>query len=282
VVHHGFPDSGICRSVFYFHTSGSTFIQELITPIKMAAAPSSASKKKQDPWPMMEEDMVRALNDLLIQHQKFSAMPSHTIVAENELEVTVHNAEEMMFDMRQAWDAVYQHPELFMITSEELNRRGALVRQWERDIQKPRDELKEVSKKRKNASQLSSAAKAAGVTADELAAAQGRRNVENSEYLQREYEAQQSTMADQDLAVDRIHDGVKRIKNNAELVQEELKKQETMLDDLERGMNQVQVKLEGAVKKVAKLLDQTSDKKKFICIGVLLFVLIILVYVLFS
>lgn len=231
---------------------------------------------------MMEEDMTRALNDLLIQHQKYSAMPNHTIVAENELEVTVHNAEELLFDMQQALDAVLQHPELFSITSEELNRRGALVKQWERDVQKPRDELREASRKRKNAAQLSASAKAAGVTTEDLAAAQARRNEENSSYLKQEHEAQQATMAEQDQAVDRIHDGVKRIKNNTELIHEELKKQETMLDDLERGMNQVQVKLESAVKKVAKLLDQTSDKKKFICIGVLLFILIILVYVLFS
>lgn len=243
---------------------------------------SATARKKQDPWPDMEVQMVETLSDVIVHQQRFSSMPNHTIVAETEYEGVLQNADEMLFDMQQALDAVLQHPELFAITSEELQRRGALVRQWERDIQKPRDELKEAAKKRRNASQLNAAAQKAGVSPEELAAAQNRRNDENSTYLQREYEAQQTMMSEQDQAVDRIHDGVKRIKGNAELIHEELVQQETMLGDLERGMHQVQLKLESAVKKVGILLDQSSDKNKFICIFVLLVVLVILVYVVFS
>lgn len=243
---------------------------------------SSTKRTRQDPWPEMEKTMIETINDVVVQHQKFSSMPNRTVVAENDFRGVITNACELLEDTQHALNAVLEHPEMFAITAEELQRRGTLVRQWERDLKKPSEELAAAEKKRSQTAQFAASAAASGVSAAELEAAQNRRHEENGEYLRREYDAQQSTMVDQDAAVVRIAEGVTKIKNNTTLINEELVKQDVMLNQADGTMSKVQVKLEGALKKVDKLLDQSSDRNKFICIFVLLIILGLLVFFLFG
>lgn len=243
---------------------------------------SQTRRPRQDPWPDMETQITQAFNDLVVHHQRFTLMASPTVVAEKEFQEVTQNVQELLEDCQLAHQTVLEHPEMFNISGEEFQRRGTLVRQWERDLMKPVEELKRAIKKREDLAKLSAQAAAGGVKLNDIQAAQERKNNDNGDYLKQEYEAQQGMMADQDKAVERIGAGVTRIKNNAVLINEELIKHDKMLSDVDKDMSHVQMKLEGALKKVGKLLDESSDTKKFICIFVLLIVLALLVFLLFG
>lgn len=112
--------------------------------------------------------------------------------------------------------------------------------------------------------------------------AQDNRNAENGDFMQQEFAEQATINAQQDVILGRLHEGVLRMKDTAININEEMVVQESMLDDLGKNMTVLQNKLEGVVGKVGKLLDESSDKNKIICIVVLVVVLGLLVTVLFS
>ena len=95
-------------------------------------------------------------------------------------------------------------------------------------------------------------------------------------------EDQRNITNEQDETVDRLRVGVRRVKDHAVNIRDELDTQERIMTDLEAGMTQVQVKLEGVIKKVSHILDNSSDRTKYIIIIILFIVLLLLVFMLFS
>ncbi|EAN81477.1 hypothetical protein, conserved, partial [Trypanosoma cruzi] len=70
---------------------------------------------------------------------------------------------------------------------------------------------------------------------------------------------------------------VRRVRETAVNVRDELDTQEHVLDDIDSGMTRAQMRLENVVKKTSRLLDSASDRKKIICIVVLVIILIVLI-----
>lgn len=263
------------------------------------------AKPREDPWPEMEAQMNQAVTNVFLTQQKVSATPSSpagaaagggvssstaaaaassspsiTLVMEQELRDHLSVCDELLEDLHMAIDSVERHPELFTMTTEEFQRRKDVVLAWERELVKPNQFLKrqETLRRQRAAGTVMGGANGA----EGGMSAQQRRSMENGEYLHQEHEAQQGMMKEQDEVIDRLHAGVTRVKANAVVINEELSKQDRMLNELDKDMTAVQNKLEGAISRVGKLLDAADDKKKFICIFVLLVVLGVLVMLLFN
>ncbi|KAK7201187.1 Qc-SNARE protein [Novymonas esmeraldas] len=234
-----------------------------------AAVPptTAAVVTREDPWPQMEKQVGAMLADLETQLQRFRDTAIPTVIAENELLESVGSCNEAVEDMRFALDTAMEHPESFAITAEALQTRAERIRSWERDMMK----AQQVAEKVKAAQRRRTMAQ------DGDAGDNGTR--ENTDFLRQEHDVQRGIMQQDDQTLDRLSSGIHRVKDTAVNIQDELNTQEHMLDDIDRGMTRVQMRLEGAMKKVGKLIDSTSDRGKMICIGVLFLILIVLIVV---
>ncbi|KPI85984.1 putative Qc-SNARE protein [Leptomonas seymouri] len=233
-----------------------------------SAAVPAAGATREDPWPQMEKQVDAMLSELAAQMKRFRDATAPTVIAENELLESVWSCNEAVEDMRFALDTAMEHPESFAITAEELQSRAERIRAWERDMMK--------------AQQLAEKVQAA--QRKRMAAAQDDGGMdgamrENNDFLRQEHEVQHNIMQQDDATLDRLSSGIHRVKETAVNIQDELNTQEHILDDVDRGMTRVQQRLDGAMKKVGKLIDSTSDKGKLICIAVLFVVLILLIFV---
>ncbi|KAH9598639.1 Target SNARE coiled-coil homology domain [Trypanosoma melophagium] len=230
-------------------------------------------RRGEDPWPRMEKEVEALVNSLLVQTQRYRETPRPTVIAENELCDAVDAANEEVEDMRAALDAAINHPELFPITGEELQARAEKTRAWERDVRKALDLKAKIIRERQRRAAASAAAGGGGTENNNDAV--GMR--ENSDFLRQEHEIQQHYAQADDTTVDRLAGGVRRVKETAVHIGDELHTQERVLDDIDSGMTRAQMHLDGAMRKVGKLLDSASDRKKIMCIVILLVILVLLI-----
>lgn len=246
----------------------STFPPTVAAPAASTAAVPAAGATREDPWPQMEKQVGAMLAELTAQMQRFRETATPTVIAENELLESVSSCNEAVEDMRFALDTAMEHPESFAITAEDLQSRAELIRGWERDMMKAQQLAEKVQVAQRK----------------RMAAAQDDGDVdsavrENNDFLRQEHEVQHNIMQQDDATLDRLSSGIHRVKDTAVNIHDELSTQEHILDDIDRGMTRVQQRIDGAMKKVGKLLDSTSDKGKMICIAVLFVILIVLVFV---
>ncbi|CAJ1014250.1 putative SNARE domain containing protein [Leishmania utingensis] len=220
-----------------------------------------------DPWPQIEKQVGAMLADLNAQVKRFHNTSVPTVIAENELLESVDSCNEAVEDMRFALDTTMEHPESFSITAEELQSRAERIRAWEREMMKAQQVAEKVR----------AAQRKRMMAQDGDADDNGTR--ENTDFLRQERDIQRHIMQQDDQTLDRLSSGIHRVRDTAVNIQDELKTQEHILDDIDRGMTRVQMRLEGAMKKVSKLIDSTSDRGKMICIAVLFVILVILTFV---
>lgn len=232
------------------------------------AAVPAAGAAREDPWPQMEKQVGAMLTELSTQMQRFRETATPTVIAENELLESVSSCNEAVEDMRFALDTAMEHPESFAITAEDLQSRAERIRGWERDMMKAQQLAEKVQAAQRK--RMAAAQDDGGMDSAQR---------ENNDFLRQEHEVQHNIMQQDDATLDRLSSGIHRVKDTAVNIHDELNTQEHILDDIDRGMTRVQQRLDGAMKKVGKLIDSTSDKGKLICIAVLFVILILLIFV---
>lgn len=238
-----------------------------MSALNRPTAPSATSRvAPEDPWPSMERQVVAMLNDLTVQVSRVRDTANPTVLAENELLEAIGGCGEAVEDMRFAFEQAMNHPESFAITTDDLQSRAEKIREWERDIARAQTtgEKIRVAQRRREQEQ----------DASDPASAGGR---ENNDFLKQEHEVQRDVMATDEQTLGRLQEGVHRVRDTAVNINDELNTQEHVLNDIDTGITRVQMKIDGAMKKVGKLIDQTSDRGKMICIAVLFVVLILLI-----
>ncbi|RNF12070.1 syntaxin 6 [Trypanosoma conorhini] len=228
---------------------------------------ATSQRRGEDPWPRMEKEVEAMMNGLLVQMQRYREVAHPTVIAGDEMFDFITAAAEEVEEMRAALDTAIEHPELFAITTEELQSRAERTRAWERDMKKALDLRAKIVAERQR--------RAAAQRAEFSPAEVGMR--ENNEFLQQEHEAQQRYVQADDVTIDRLAGGVRRVRDTAVNIKDELNTQEYVLDDIDSGMTRAQMRLDGVMRKVGKLLDSASDSKKMICIVVLVVILLLLI-----
>ncbi|CAJ0560408.1 unnamed protein product, partial [Mesorhabditis spiculigera] len=89
---------------------------------------------------------------------------------------------------------------------------------------------------------------------------------------------QQQIIKDQDEDLDLVSKSMGHLKNMSYKIHEELEEQNIMLDELGTDMERVDTKLDGVMKKMAKLTNLDDDKrqcKMILILSILLFFLVI-------
>ncbi|KAL4219238.1 Syntaxin-6 [Mactra antiquata] len=91
---------------------------------------------------------------------------------------------------------------------------------------------------------------------------------------------QQLIIKDQDEQLDMIGSSVGVLKNMSHQIGNELEEQNRMLDDFGFEMDKTESRMDSVMKKMAKVLHMSSDKRQCCAIGVLLVILLIVIILL--
>ncbi len=87
---------------------------------------------------------------------------------------------------------------------------------------------------------------------------------------------------EQDKAIDRIKYGIDNLKTKANTINTVIDEDTKILVPVEKNVDNVSNKMSNLNNKIKNLIDNTDDKYKFCCIGVLFLILIILLFVYFN
>eukprot|EP00796_Vickermania_ingenoplastis_P009194 gene9194-6471_t len=243
------------------HCQVSKMLEETAVP---SASSISRTTGREDPWPQMELQVSAMLSDLSVQLTRLRETPQPTIKVRNDALAAIAAVTESVADMRFAFDTAMEHPESFHITTDEMMTRSERLRTWEREVARAQEVGEWIM------AQQRAAESAHSQQNDETIR-------ENNEFLQRELGTQRQITQVDDETLDRLHGGLQRVKVTAQNIGDELEVQDHIIDDVDQGMTRIQSRMESVMKKVGTLLDSTSDRGKFILIGVLLLILIVLI-----
>lgn len=227
---------------------------------------SSPTASHEDPWPLMEDQVVSLLKDLAAHVSRIHEggnQPNRKVF--HDLMEDVAAVTEAVADMRFAFDTAMEHPELFSISTEELMNRSERLRMWEREVARSQVEVEKMRR------QLESPPK----TSSQEPLNPYLQN--NNQFIQSELDVQHQIAEVDNETIDRLHGGIQRVKVTAQHIHSELDVQDHIIDNVDQGLTRLQSRMESVMKKVGNMIDATSDKGKIIIIVVLMLILMALI-----
>jgi hypothetical protein len=93
---------------------------------------------------------------------------------------------------------------------------------------------------------------------------------------------QKKIQEEQDKAIERIRNGVENIKEKANTINIAIEEDTKILVPIEKNIDNTSNKINNLNIKVKKMIDDTDDKYKFFCIGMLFLIFIILLFIYIS
>ncbi|XP_033223717.1 syntaxin-6 isoform X2 [Belonocnema kinseyi] len=99
----------------------------------------------------------------------------------------------------------------------------------------------------------------------------------NRQFLDSTMHQQQSMMHQQDEQLDMIGESIDTLKTVSRQINSELDEQAVMLDDFGNELEVTDSKLDATMKKMAKVLHMSNDRRQWVAIGVLTAILIVLI-----
>uniref|UniRef100_A0A2K6QZ83 Syntaxin 10 n=1 Tax=Rhinopithecus roxellana TaxID=61622 RepID=A0A2K6QZ83_RHIRO len=103
-----------------------------------------------------------------------------------------------------------------------------------------------------------------------------------SRYIEEQQATQQLIMEEQDQQLEMVSGSIQVLKHMSGRVGEELDEQGIMLDAFAQEMDHTQSRMDGVLRKLAKVSHMTSDRRQWCAIAVLVGVLLLVLILLFS
>jgi len=103
----------------------------------------------------------------------------------------------------------------------------------------------------------------------------------NSRFIDDTQQQQTSMINDQDETIERIGGSVGVLKNMSSQIGNELDEQAVMLDDFAHEMDTTDTKMDNVMKKMAKVLHMSNDKRQWCAIGILILIMVIVIVLFF-
>ncbi|XP_074917329.1 syntaxin-10 [Chelonoidis abingdonii] len=181
---------------------------------------------------------------------------------------------------------VESNPRKFRIEASELTERRAFVRQMRDSVKEMRDHISSPSAlafaERKNREMLIGGGASQkppperyGQLREELVSA-------NSRYIEEQQLHQQLIIDQQDEQLELVSGSIRVLKNMSGRVGDELDEQSLMLEEFAQEMDHTQSRMDGVLKKMAKVTHMTSDRRQWCVIGILLILLIVVLILFFT
>ncbi|XP_044851698.1 syntaxin-10 isoform X1 [Mauremys mutica] len=241
----------------------------------------------EDPFSAVRGEVQKAVNTARGLYERWCELlqETHVVSTEefdwttNELRNSLRSIEWDLEDLEETIGIVESNPRKFRIEASELTERRAFVRQMRDSVKEMRDHISSPSAlafaERKNREMLIGGGASqkppperSGQLQEELVSA-------NSRYIEEQQLHQQLIIDQQDEQLELVSGSIRVLKHMSGRVGDELDEQSLMLEEFGQEMDHTQSRMDGVLKKMAKVSHMTSDRRQWCVIGVLLVLLIV-------
>ncbi|KAK9325835.1 hypothetical protein V1517DRAFT_313653 [Lipomyces orientalis] len=233
-----------------------------------------------DPYDDLAREVDGQLAHLRPQSQSYilsltspspSAGPTSATPTLENLTSTLEELELTIQDLRDSVNAVEASPEQFGLSQHQVSERRAFVDAKEREIGRIRAQITDASKSGYHRSEFTS------VQIDDDGLDRG--GMRSDYELEMEREHQALLIRDQDEQLDNVLYTVNNLREQAQVMGNELQEHVELLEDLDERVERTQSKLELGMKRVRWILKKNEEKASNWCIGILTVVLFFLLLV---
>ncbi|XP_049516313.1 syntaxin-6-like isoform X2 [Dermacentor silvarum] len=208
----------------------------------------------EDPFFVVKDEIVKAIanNKTLFerwnQYQDPSSLPSKEDIdwTTSELRKGLRSIEWDLEDLEETVAIVEKNPKKFKIDDKEIKSRKAFIEQSKNEVKCMKEAILESKAKNKKMRPSS-----------------------------------MELMVTQDEELEGIQTSVGTLKSMSKQIGNELDEQSVMLDDLGHDMDNTESKIDGALKKMAKVLHMSNDRRQWMAIGALSGVMVVVVALFF-
>lgn len=251
----------------------------------------STSMALEDPFFVVKEEVQKALQtskNLYTRWCELADAPNLVSQEEynwttNELRNSLRSIEWDLEDLEETIGIVEKNPRKFRIEISELKERRefiertkSAVKEMKSQMTSPQSRASEESNVRQSLLNSSSPTK----SYDKYSRLDAEIERSHQSFIDDTAQNQQLIIRDQDDQLDMIGSSVGVLKNMSHQIGNELEEQNRMLDDFHHEMDKTESRMDTVMKKMAKVLHMSSDKRQCCVIGVLLVILLIVVIML--
>lgn len=226
-----------------------------------------------DPFKEVEEDCWSQIHSL-------GTFVKRSFHITDEAKLDFHNnyeeLTETLEDLKQAVQISESNPSQFNLSSSEIVNRKQILSQLQLKIAGLKNEWDERVKYPQRQREITTMSNRISQDEDREGPSSDSRRIDREFNQFQEQEAIQN----QDLQLDSIHETMRNLNQQAQMMGGELEEQGFMLDELDQDMDTVGSKLQRGLKRVNYVIEKNRDTASNCCIGVLVVVLVILLVLL--
>lgn len=244
----------------------------------------------EDPFFVVRGEVQKAVNTARGLHQRWSELLQAGSAGgreeldwtANELRNGLRSIEWDLEDLEETIGIVEANPGKFKLPAGDLQERRAFVERMREAVQEMKDHMASPTAlafmERNNSEVLAGKSAAQKSPSDLLDASMVSAS---SRYLEEQQATQQLILDQQDHQLDMVSGSIRVLKHMSGRVGEELDEQGIMLDAFGHEMEHTQSRMDGVLRRLAKVSHMTSDRQQWcailVLLGVLLLVLLLLV-----
>ncbi|KAM9241969.1 syntaxin-10 isoform 2-T3 [Dugong dugon] len=245
----------------------------------------------EDPFFVVRGEVQKAVNTARGLYQRWCELLQEGTAVEreeldwttNELRNGLRSIEWDLEDLEETIAIVEANPGKFKLLAGDLQERKMFVERMREVVQEMRDHLVSpaaVAFMERNNEEILAGKSAALKSLSDLLDASA--VSPSSRYIEEQQATQQLIMDQQDQQLEMVSGSIRVLKHMSGRVGEELDEQGIMLDTFAHEMDQTQSRMDGVLRKMAKVSHMTSDRRQWCAIVVLLGVLLLVLILLFS
>ncbi|XP_049733044.1 syntaxin-10 [Elephas maximus indicus] len=245
----------------------------------------------EDPFFVVRGEVQKAVNTARGLYQRWGELLQEGAAIEreeldwttNELRNGLRSIEWDLEDLEETIAIVEANPGKFKLPAEDLQERKVFVERMREAVQQMRDHLVSPAAtafmERNNKEMLAGKSATLKSPSDLLDASVVSAS---SRYIEEQQATQQLIMDQQDQQLEMVSGSIQVLKHMSSRVGEELDEQGIMLDAFGHEIDHTQSRMDGVLRKMAKVSHMTSDRRQWCAIVILLGVLLLVLILLFS
>lgn len=244
----------------------------------------------EDPFFVVKEEVQKALQTSKTLYTRWCELadsPSQGSVEEynwttNELRNSLRSIEWDVEDLEETIGIVEKNPKKFRIELQELKERRDFIERTKSAVKEMKSQMTSPQSRtdETNVRQSLLNSSSPNKSYDKYTRLDVESERSHQRFIDDTTQHQQLIIKDQDEQLDLIGSSVGVLKNMSHQIGNELEEQNRMLDDFHHEMDKTESRMDTTMKKMAKVLHMSSDRRQCCAIGVLLVILLIVIILL--
>ncbi|XP_062976587.1 syntaxin-10 [Elgaria multicarinata webbii] len=241
----------------------------------------------EDPFFVVKGEVQKAVNTARGLYQRWCQLlqETHVVTKEeldwttNELRNSLRSIDWDLEDLEETICIVESNPRKFKIEPSEVVERRSFVTEMRESVKEMRDHISSPASQafveQKNRMLVGSRDHAPLLDAEDVTTA-------NSHTLEEEQLHQKLIIEEQDEQLELVSGSIRVLKHMSGRVGEELDEQSIMLEDFAHEMDSTHSRMDGVLKKMARVSHVTSERRQWCVIGLLIIIVVVVLILLFA